>query len=150
MKKKLNVKKDFKDFITEKKLSEKDTFVVIMNGDRMTTLKGLYYELESSLKFPSYFGGNWNAVDDCITDLSWIKEKNYLIAITNFQNVLTEYEFDINYKNEDMANFIDSLISAIKYWHTPDCPDEWFGHTYRNFDVYIQEKDDIYKLEPDY
>lgn len=149
MKKKLNIDKSFNEFITEKGHSEQDTFVAFMDGDKMTTLKGLYNELESSLKFPDYFGGNWNAVDDCMTDLSWINEKKYLIAIANFQNVLSEYEFDINYKKEDMTNFIGSLIDAIKYWHTPDCPDEWFGHTYRDFDVYIQERGEVYKLEPD-
>src|ERR671914_60384 len=29
-------------------------------------------ELCRGLRFPDYFGGNWDALDECIHDLSWI------------------------------------------------------------------------------
>jgi len=34
--------------------------------------QGLFEELAESLRFPGYFGANWNALEDCIRDLSWL------------------------------------------------------------------------------
>lgn len=32
----------------------------------------LFEELAESLRFPDYFGSNWNALEDCTRDLSWL------------------------------------------------------------------------------
>jgi RNAse (barnase) inhibitor barstar len=36
--------------------------------------------IASTLHFPSYFGGNWNALYDCLRDFDWVKSRAiYLI-----------------------------------------------------------------------
>jgi hypothetical protein len=36
-----------------------------------------------ALNFPHYFGSNWDAFEDCLTDLSWIGAKGYFLLIQN-------------------------------------------------------------------
>ena len=146
MKKQIKLKQDFESFIMGKRLSMQDTFVVLLQGKRMNNPWDLYHELEAVLQFPSYFGGNWDAVYDCITDFEWLKEKKYLIGIMDFDQILNNFDGD---KNKELEIFISVLKDAIKYWHTPDNPDEWFGHIYRDFDVFIQDKNEVYQLLPD-
>jgi hypothetical protein len=35
--------------------------------------------LAEALEFPSYFGCNWDALDECLTDLSWIPNDKIII-----------------------------------------------------------------------
>jgi hypothetical protein len=36
------------------------------------TEQELMQQLDERLKFPAYFGGNWDAVEECLRDLSWL------------------------------------------------------------------------------
>lgn len=38
----------------------------------ITSSEALLEELYQRLRFPDYFGGNWNALEECIRDLSWL------------------------------------------------------------------------------
>jgi RNAse (barnase) inhibitor barstar len=62
--------------------------------------------LKHGLRFPSYFGNNWDALDECITDLSWLSEKNVLIVHDRFPQ-LPEQDFNI---------YCDLLRWAIEDW----------------------------------
>ena len=45
--------------------------------------------------FPSYFGKNWDALYDCLTDLRWLKEKNILIVHDDlpFEEIKKKWKF---------------------------------------------------------
>nr|AIA19069.1 Barstar (barnase inhibitor) [uncultured bacterium] len=40
----------------------------------------LFQALRDGLNFPDYFGYNWDALTDCLGDLSWIAERRVIIA----------------------------------------------------------------------
>lgn len=43
-----------------------------LEGKNIVSKEDLFRESQLVLSFPGYFGHNWAAFDDCITDLSWI------------------------------------------------------------------------------
>ena len=38
---------------------------------------------QEKLAFPDWFGGNWDALSDCLADFSWRKAVGYLLVIEN-------------------------------------------------------------------
>lgn len=63
----------------------------------------------TALHFPRHFGSNWDAFEDCLTDLSWIEARGYVLLFQNLEN------FDHNAPAESaMARTI--LQDAAEYW----------------------------------
>lgn len=46
----------------------------------VATESELYTQLSDILQFPSYFGKNWDALDELYRDFSWIENKNIVIV----------------------------------------------------------------------
>lgn len=44
---------------------------------------GLLRAIANGLEFPDWFGGNWDALQDCLTDLSWNKASGYVVILEN-------------------------------------------------------------------
>lgn len=54
-----------------------------------------------ALGFPAWFGGNWDALEDCLGDLA---EPETLLVLRDFR------------RNEDLGILIDVLSSAAQFW----------------------------------
>ncbi len=80
-----------------------------IEGRRCATKDGLLSEFARALEFPSYFGQNWDAFEECLTDLSWMPAAGYLIVVTHAEQVLRG-------NDEDYATFVDSLQAAGHEW----------------------------------
>jgi hypothetical protein len=46
-----------------------------LRSSRCGTVGAMYDELAASLQFPPSFGANWDALRDCLADLSWLGER---------------------------------------------------------------------------
>jgi hypothetical protein len=58
---------------------EPDDFVLKVPSEIL--LKGELFEAMARAGFfPDYFGGNWDALQDCLLDLSWIDAKTIVLA----------------------------------------------------------------------
>lgn len=44
-------------------------------NDKAPLLEALYI----GLRFPEYFGGNWDALEECIRDLAWLPDGNVIL-----------------------------------------------------------------------
>ncbi len=66
----------------------------------------LFKELSEKLKFPDYFGYNWNAVYDCLCDLSWIQERE--VVLIHLQ--------PLNISRKTFKVYLEVLSDAVKSW----------------------------------
>ncbi len=55
--------------------------LVVRVSSRLRGKRALFGVLRKQLKFPDYFGGNWDALHDCLQDLSWLGPVDRVILI---------------------------------------------------------------------
>jgi RNAse (barnase) inhibitor barstar len=65
--------------------------------------------LAKAFKFPQYFGMNWDALNDCLTDLSWLDDNGWVVILFNGQDFAANNQDDFN-------TAIDVLRTAAEYW----------------------------------
>lgn len=63
-------------------------FTAEIDGNKCTTLKSFLTEIAVAFRFPDYYGNNVDAFWDCIGDLSWLEEKNYVLIVRNARTFL--------------------------------------------------------------
>lgn len=62
--------------------------VHVLDGASMTTYDGLMDEFSRGLQLPDYFGRNWDALDECLADLSWLPAGDRVVLITDAERIL--------------------------------------------------------------
>lgn len=82
-------------------------------------LKSIYY----LLWFPGYFGFNWNALEDCLTDFNWLSESKIVIAHDNIPKI----------DERDLQIYLEILNSSVLDWKQNDQHD---------LEVVFQKKDE--------
>ena len=72
------------------RLADGGGVVRVVRGHKMRTTTALFDEFAAALQFPDYFGENWNALDECLADLSWMPADRYVVIITRASEVLAD------------------------------------------------------------
>ena len=72
----------------------------------------LMRRIAARLGFPAWFGKNWDALEDCLTDLSWLEAEGHVLAFDAFQSLPAE----------DLAELIDVMVSAAEFWAGQEKP----------------------------
>jgi RNAse (barnase) inhibitor barstar len=81
----------------------------VIQGVKCRTTAGLLTECARALDFPDYFGHNWDALEECLTDLEWLPAKGYVLLITNAAHVLSNDE-------AEYETFLEILRDAGEAW----------------------------------
>ncbi len=68
--------------------------------------EALLERVARSLEFPRWFGGNWDALEDCLTDLSWSKAGGHVLLIEGAGEL----------PGDERGIFVDILASAAAWW----------------------------------
>ncbi len=94
--------------------------LVTLDGSSMTTFDGLYQEFVNGFRFPSYFGYNYNALIDCLTDLAWIPSTSYLVVIERADLLLAKE------RNDALQGLLEILCIVGNRWSSPIELGEWW------------------------
>lgn len=71
---------------------------------RFQEKEALLRAIAAALRFPGWFGQNWDALEDCLTDLSWLDAEGYVLV------------FDDARAGDDFGVLVDVLRSSAEYW----------------------------------
>ena len=66
--------------------------------------ENLFDSLSRALDFPSWFGRNWDALEDVLADLSWRKGDGHVVIFRSYP------------ADETLGILIDVLRSSAEYW----------------------------------
>lgn len=72
--------------------------------------KSLLELVAKALKFPRHFGRNWDAVHDCLGDLSWHDGHGWVLLLRNADTLSAT-------DHEAFETFLRVSASAAEYWH---------------------------------
>jgi RNAse (barnase) inhibitor barstar len=61
-----------------------------VRGRKSRTVATFFDEIAAALQFPYYFGENWNALNDVLSDLEWLPGSAYLILIADADQLLAD------------------------------------------------------------
>ncbi len=64
----------------------------------------LLKNIASVLGFPDWFGHNWDALEDCLTDLSWRDAPGHVLVIEQAR------------PGDDLGVLVDILRSSAEFW----------------------------------
>lgn len=72
----------------------------------VTQKSALLRRIAAKLGFPGWFGENWDALEDCLMDLSWREGEGHVVAFEGFQFL----------PSDELGELIDVMISASEFW----------------------------------
>ena len=71
---------------------------------RIDAQRGLFEAIAKALDFPDWFGRNWDALEDCLGDLSWRGEGGHVLVFDGFP------------RDDELGVLIDVLRSSAQFW----------------------------------
>ena len=90
-----------------------------LDGKKINSKQTFLKQAAEAMEFPTYFGANWDAFDECITDLTWCPAQRYVILYDHAdifaQAEPTQYQIAL-----------DILNSAKEYWEANNIPLKFF------------------------
>lgn len=75
----------------------------------------LFERLATALEFPDWFGHNWDALADCLGDLSWLPADGYLILLEHCDSFRTRH-------SGDFATALQVFTAAAEAWRDERVP----------------------------
>jgi RNAse (barnase) inhibitor barstar len=68
--------------------------------------QNLFEAFATALAFPEWFGRNWDALEDCLGDLSWRPAEGHVLMVQNHDRL----------PKDELGVLLDVLASSAEYW----------------------------------
>lgn len=82
---------------------------------RVQSKKEFLLRIAKALNFPEWFGHNWDALNDCLTDLSWLGGSGWVVIIENAKTFAERHP-------EEFATVVQIFKSATEHWRGKTTP----------------------------
>lgn len=80
-----------------------------IEGSAVASKEDLMAALAAALHFPEHFGANWDALDDCLRDLSWLDAKNHALIVSGARGLWRDHP-------ELAGGLAESWLGAAGRW----------------------------------
>lgn len=104
-----------------------------VRGRKMRTVDRLFDEVAAALQFPHYFGENWPAFDECLSDMDWLPtESGIVIVILDANEVLRDSP------DSELEVLVRLIERAADHYAQPIERGEWWDRPAVPFHVVLQ------------
>ena len=69
----------------------------------------LFGIVASAMRFPDYFGNNWDALDECLSDMDWLPAEGYLLVVRDSAEGWSQNPYVL-------GRFLTAWLEASEYW----------------------------------
>ncbi|OHV31677.1 hypothetical protein CC117_25430 [Parafrankia colletiae] len=87
--------------------------LVCIDGAEMSTEAEMHDQFVERFEFPGYYGRNWDALYECLTDLSWTPAEAYIMDVAHSSRLLWR-------QRQSIGLLLDVLSSAGEAWALPE------------------------------
>jgi RNAse (barnase) inhibitor barstar len=82
----------------------------VIRGRKAATVADFFDEASAALQFPYYFGENWDAFRDCLSDLSWLEADAVVVFIADAAHLLEQASA------AEVQSFVTVVRDAVQRW----------------------------------
>jgi RNAse (barnase) inhibitor barstar len=83
-------------------------------------------QLSKAMRFPEWFGGNWDALADCLKDLSWLQAKGWVVIFERSKHFCGGHGHEFKEAMQVMAEAAEYWRGEGKpFWTLIGGPDGW-------------------------
>ncbi|EBH9555975.1 barstar family protein [Salmonella enterica subsp. enterica serovar Agona] len=75
----------------------------------------LFSAVSEAMQFPEYFGGNWDALDECLGDLDWLPNSGFVLLAKGAHKAWSN-------NPQVMGMFTNCWLEANEYWFEQGIP----------------------------
>ena len=84
-----------------------------IEGKNITRKEQLLNHAATALRFPADFGHNWDALEECLTDLEWVDADGYLLYYDHIDGLLAAHP-------DQFETLVEILRDAVASWKGDD------------------------------
>lgn len=82
---------------------------ILIDFDACSDKAAALARIAAAMQFPAWFGHNWDALSDCLADLSWLPASSYTIELAHTQALRTAAP-------AVFATLMEILAEAAAFW----------------------------------
>jgi RNAse (barnase) inhibitor barstar len=93
-----------------KELAKRHGFAFFhIEGKNITRKEQLLNHVATALRFPDHFGNNWDALEECLSDLEWVDADGYLLYYDHTDGLLEAHP-------DQFETLVEILRDSVASW----------------------------------